>query len=246
MRATGIDKNTVSAIVNDKAQPRPATLSAIEAALQLTPGTLAGRGEDADPAAPAAELRNVSHLELVNELSYRLEARVREVDELRSKLAPLEEAERERQQRRMDYLGGIDEDSSGHEQWIERQWTLLMFEGSADGSGWGSEERNLYRHLCDLIDTLAFAHENGMEVITGPAYPDEQHDFTTRPNMEARRGLIELTDHEWASRPGLPLGDEDHEPTTTSAPSTFRLAARHAKSRGKVMQNESDKLGEET
>lgn len=244
-RQAKIDPNTVSSFLAGSRWPTIATLGKIETALELTPGTLAGLGEDGAPP-DRATLAEVEDAQLVAELGYRVEDLRRRLRDAQAQLAPLEREERRRWERRRDYLGGISEDSDGHERWIEREWNRLQFEASSDGNGWGREDYGLYEHLCDLIDALAFAVDNGMEVITGPGYPDEQHDFTTRPHMEARRGLIELSGQEWMSRPGIPLDDDPHDPIRVTDPATLTPAARHARSRGKQLQDETDAVGEES
>lgn len=80
VRASGIDKNTVSDFLSGKRKASPGTLQRIETALGLTPGTLAGHGEERVPAGVASEL---SDADLLAELTYRLERHRREVDELR-------------------------------------------------------------------------------------------------------------------------------------------------------------------
>lgn len=83
VRLTGMDKNAVSAIANDRSRPRPATIEKIETALGLTPGTLEGSGED-PPTAPSASAVELSDEELVAELGYRLTRLKRENEELRA------------------------------------------------------------------------------------------------------------------------------------------------------------------
>lgn len=78
--AAGVDPATVGDFLGGKRWPRPATLDRIETALGLTPGTLAGLGEEPPPVGAASEL---SDADLLAELTYRLERQRRELDELK-------------------------------------------------------------------------------------------------------------------------------------------------------------------
>ena len=79
-RATGVDKTTISHIVNGRTAPRASTVERFEEVLSLTPGTLAGLGEEPPPVGAASEL---SDADLLAELTYRLERQRRELDELK-------------------------------------------------------------------------------------------------------------------------------------------------------------------
>lgn len=80
VRASGVDKNTISTFMTGKTRaPSRATLAKIEAALGLTPGTLAAIGEDPHAGPPAATdktttptLREATDEELLAELGYRM------------------------------------------------------------------------------------------------------------------------------------------------------------------------------
>lgn len=78
VRKSGVDKNTISTLMTGKATPRPSTLGKIEAALGLTPGTLAAPGEDDQLAEPAwarlaeADLSSYPDEVLLAELGARL------------------------------------------------------------------------------------------------------------------------------------------------------------------------------
>lgn len=85
VRETGLDKNTISALVNDKARPNPATVGRIEAALGVTLDTLAGSGEDR----PAVAADDLGEAELIEALSYRLGKLRRERDEALAELERL-------------------------------------------------------------------------------------------------------------------------------------------------------------
>ncbi|MFC2623679.1 MAG: helix-turn-helix domain-containing protein [Propionibacterium acidifaciens] len=73
VRATGLDKNTVSAIVNGRQRASDATLGRIEAGLGMTPGTLAAAGEDAPTPGSPNPLADVSDMALLAELGRRLD-----------------------------------------------------------------------------------------------------------------------------------------------------------------------------
>lgn len=77
VRATGLDKNTISALVNAQQRASEATLGKIEAALDLTPGTLAGSAPEDRPASPrppeGISLSTASVPEIMTELTYRFE-----------------------------------------------------------------------------------------------------------------------------------------------------------------------------
>lgn len=73
VRATGLDKNTVSAIVNGRQRASDATLGRIEAGLGMTPGTLAAAGEDAPAPGSPNPLADVSDMALLAELGRRLD-----------------------------------------------------------------------------------------------------------------------------------------------------------------------------
>lgn len=97
-RAAGLNKNTVSALLNDRIErPSRITLSKIETALGLTPGTLAAIGEDAPAGAPAErpDLGALSDADLIGELGYRLTRLQRENDELSERVAFLAPAFRD-------------------------------------------------------------------------------------------------------------------------------------------------------
>lgn len=72
--ATGLDKNTISAIVNGKSRPRLATITKIERAIGLTPGTLEGLGEEEEEQSPlpATTAADLTDEQLLAELGYRL------------------------------------------------------------------------------------------------------------------------------------------------------------------------------
>lgn len=84
VRASGVDKNTISTFMTGKSKPSPVTLAKIETALGLTPGTLADIGEEDEKetrrAARIAEvqrlddplLREASDEQLLAELGWRL------------------------------------------------------------------------------------------------------------------------------------------------------------------------------
>jgi len=80
VRASGVDKNTISTFMTGKSKPSPVTLAKIETALGLTPGTLADIGEEDLRAARVAEqqrlddptLREASDEQLLAELGWRL------------------------------------------------------------------------------------------------------------------------------------------------------------------------------
>lgn len=72
VRATGLDKNTVSAIVNGRQRASDATLGRIEAGLGMTPGTLAAAGEDAPAAGPSPDLAGASPEDLLAALTHKV------------------------------------------------------------------------------------------------------------------------------------------------------------------------------
>ena len=78
-RESTVDPNTISDFLSGKRQPSLTTLAKIEAALGLTPGTLAAIGEDPHAGPPAATdktttptLREATDEELLAELGYRM------------------------------------------------------------------------------------------------------------------------------------------------------------------------------
>lgn len=199
VRASGIDKNTISDFLNGKRNPSMATLGKIETALELTPGALAALGEDV-PGADQPELSGVDDAKLIAELGYRLEHMKRRVQELE----PLAQVEQDREKARLDYLRAIDEDSSDEDRWIEREWTMLTY-ASHEGP-WGRDEIEMSKHLPAYIDALIFARDHGLE-------------------------LVER---------------EDEDPIAVSTRDQMAPAARHARSRGKHLQAQTDTLGEES
>lgn len=72
VRATGLDKNTVSAIVNGRQRASDATLGRIEAGLGMTPGTLAAAGEDTPDAGPSPALVSASPEDLLAALTHKV------------------------------------------------------------------------------------------------------------------------------------------------------------------------------
>lgn len=76
VRITGINKNTISDLVSGKTvSPSAKVLRAVEQALELTPGTLVGYGED-EPSAPKADesaLRKATARQLVAHLAEQVE-----------------------------------------------------------------------------------------------------------------------------------------------------------------------------
>lgn len=73
VRATGLDKNTISAVVNGRQRASDATLGKIEDALGMTRGTLAAAGEDAPAPGSPNPLADVSDMALLAELGRRLD-----------------------------------------------------------------------------------------------------------------------------------------------------------------------------
>lgn len=87
-REAGVDPATITDFLNGKRWPILATLGKIEAALSLTPGTLAALGEETIPAEPATPERpsELTDADLLAELGYRLTRLQRENTELRQRL----------------------------------------------------------------------------------------------------------------------------------------------------------------
>ena len=159
-RKTGIDKNTISALANDRSTPRPGTLQRIETALGLTPGTLAGLGEEPTPRR-GDSLEYATDAELASELTYRLERLRRENSELR----PRAEVEEARERQRQQFLASIGEDSPELLQGLLHEWDRLQYE-LAEGGGWGFEEESAYAGLRDRIDAEIFARDNGLRLVS--------------------------------------------------------------------------------
>ena len=153
VRASGVDKNTLSGLINGKSQPRDATLGRIEAALGLTPDMLAARGEDQPRSGSSfdssRDLAKVPDAELVSELAYRVERyrRIAEADEAPAVL------ERRRAKARKEFLAGVSEHSDEYHQWLKREWDALDFEAD-DGRERTSLERTTYEFLCGTIDAI--------------------------------------------------------------------------------------------
>jgi len=72
VRATGLDKNTISAVVNGRQRASDATLGRIEDALGMTRGTLAAAGEDAPAAGPSPDLAGASPEDLLAALTHKV------------------------------------------------------------------------------------------------------------------------------------------------------------------------------
>lgn len=72
VRATGLDKNTISAVVNGRQRASDATLGKIEDALGMTRGTLAAAGEDAPAAGPSPDLAGASPEDLLAALTHKV------------------------------------------------------------------------------------------------------------------------------------------------------------------------------
>lgn len=84
VRETGLDKNTVSALVNDKQRANPTTIGRIETALGVTLDTPVGAGEDHQGS--AAPLAEVGTDELLAELTYRMSSLRKENEAFRAAL----------------------------------------------------------------------------------------------------------------------------------------------------------------
>ena len=84
VRASGVDKTTMSGLFTGKTKPRPATLGRIEAALGLDMGTLAlvATGNDKEQA-DHTSLQEASDAELIAELTWRLENKTRQLQRAR-------------------------------------------------------------------------------------------------------------------------------------------------------------------
>lgn len=72
VRATGLDKNTISAIANGRQRASDATLGRIETAFGMTPGTLAAAGEDTPDTGPAPALAGASPEDLLAALTHKV------------------------------------------------------------------------------------------------------------------------------------------------------------------------------
>lgn len=186
VRASGVDKNTLSGLINGKSQPRAATLGRLEAALGLSPGDLAGPGEDRPfrlghsaldgPDRLQVELANAADAEVTSELSYRLESLRRQVAEMASLIESNREAverERRRNGRRKEFLGHIDEDSPEGLQRILQEVTNLVFESQEGAGSWKVDHQAAWEALCDTVDALAWAEDNDLVVVERLAGPDE-------------------------------------------------------------------------
>lgn len=91
-REAGVDPATITDFLNGKRWPILATLGRIEAALSLTPGTLAALGEESQPAGPpVGQTSELTDAELLAEVGYRLTRLQRENAKLRRQLNEAEE-----------------------------------------------------------------------------------------------------------------------------------------------------------
>jgi len=103
---------------------------------------------------------------------------------------------------------------------------------AAKGMSLGPWEPPLEAHLLTDIEREALS-----VLIRGLAAGREEQSDAGKPPKKSTSG---------AAVPG-PQDDDPHDnPELTTDPSTFTLAARHAKSRGKVMKDQADAAGEET
>lgn len=204
VRETGLDKNTVSAIVNDRQRPNPGTLGRIEQALGLTPGTLAGSGEEfrvgdsrlGGPETLAVDLDPVSDTQLMSELGYRVERLRREVAGLQQQveqLTPLAWRERARAEQRRDYLSGVidgDED-----QWVRDELAQLV---AMDH--WTEADELRFRSLNEMVDALIWALEHDMELVPADEIPTPHPIFRSRVNDDVEHDRPQRA----ARRPGSP------------------------------------------
>lgn len=167
-----VDEGTISDFLNNRRRPRRGTLAKLDAALGLTPGTLAGAGEEAkritlgksalggsDTLGP--DLSRVSNQELVGEIS----ARLRQLRERIRELEPAAEREFRRASERATVLAGITEQSSQDERWLAKEWARLQAE--AQGGDLGPDDAELLEALCDWLDVLAWEARQA----NGPSVP---------------------------------------------------------------------------
>lgn len=164
--AAGLNKNTVSDLMTGKTEfPSRRTLGKIETALELTPGTLAGLGEDSPPA-ERPRLADVDDAQLVAELGYRIEDLRRRLAEANGRIDQMEDsAKREdaRMEARLEYLRDVDEDNDPQGAWISHEWTVLMYKSSEEGWRW--DDVAAYERLCAMIDALVFARNNDLALV---------------------------------------------------------------------------------
>lgn len=182
VRETGIDKNTISAIANNRSQARTSTLDKIEEALGLTRGTLAGSGEDADePGTPAAE-----HISL-RRLAAKLHREIVEYEEVASEWY----LSHERYQRRLWGLVEFAEhngDDPVVSECMDRFWHLDSAEGMRRLTG--REEDQLAEILFELESRMRAGRKDA-----GNAEAEKSPGGAVTPNvtpetqtLAARRG----------------------------------------------------------
>ncbi len=89
-RESRVDPKTVSTFLSGSRWPARATLAKIDEALELTRGTLAGIGDESQPAVPAQDsdalIAELDEEDLLAELAYRVRRLKRENTELRTRL----------------------------------------------------------------------------------------------------------------------------------------------------------------
>lgn len=225
VRASGVDKNTLSGLMTGKTQPRPATLAKIESALGLTLGTLEALGEEpawgseGRPGSDSsADLGRIGNDELIGELSERLRALRRRVRELE----PLAERELARERERQRFLAAVTEGSDPEHQWIAHQCERLAY--MSEEESWGSEEARLAEYLDAKIDALLFQQAEeaqrdpvGGTTPLGDALAQLQDNTAVQDDPPAPRSLA---DHKRArlDRDALPAdeaaydGDDPEDP----------------------------------
>ncbi|GAA2180973.1 hypothetical protein GCM10009785_13980 [Brooklawnia cerclae] len=149
----GVDQTTLGTFLNGSRWPRSSTLTKIEDALSLTPGTLAAFGEEVLPAPDdgpeRTEASKLTDDQLLTELTYRVARLRRRVEELE------EPAGRElaRERERLEFLRTLDaDDREGQD--IGEEWTALNW--LADERGWGPEDASNYELLCRRLDALIY------------------------------------------------------------------------------------------
>lgn len=203
----GADPATVGDFLAGKRWPRVGTLGKIEDALEMTRGTLAALGEEqsipGESPSPASTLGAATDSELTSELTYRIEKLRREVAEMRRRIEADREAverERRRQERRVDFLGSINEDSAEDLQQIAHEWMTLAYESQEGAGSWKADHQSAWEALCDTIDALVWAEDNDLVVVERISYPDHdyshgwpQGDYLGLGNWEPHpRGIVEL------------------------------------------------------
>ena len=220
VRETGIDKNTISAIANNRSQARTSTLDKIEEALGLTRGTLAGSGEDAErEASEPLDLTAIGDAQLMAELSYRLESAERLMAQFRDELASQASDARIGMHLRVTW-----------EHWL---------------SGAQHADGEPQRDLAKSIHELQHLEESGgldpvkqdiLETLQAEALMHalaENFGYDVHPGNGTSR-----------QRPRSEASGQAVTPNVT--PEAQTLAARHGRSRGKALRDELDGLGEES